>query len=147
MNDILVRGNLMERRNQMEQGKHSSLAQRVQDLVHAGDGRPAEAAYFVEFLVVGGDLSVSRLLWDDHQRARIRRGRAGSGLPRGTGSGWRQLPWWGREVTGALPSGTEISKGIREQEPKYVLGLEKTSEKLQRTSPSFSIAKRVQPGP
>ena len=26
----------------------------------------------------------------------------------------------GPEVTGALPSGTEISKGIREQDPKYV---------------------------
>ena len=27
---------------------------------------------------------------------------------------------WGQEVTGALPSGTEISKGIKEQEPKSV---------------------------
>ena len=34
---------------------------------------------------------------------------------------------WGREVTGALPFGTEISKGIREQEPKSVLDLEQTS--------------------
>ena len=50
-------------------------------------------------------------------------------------------------MTGALPSGTEITKGIREQEPKSVLDLEKTSAKLQRTSPSCSIAKGVQPGP
>ena len=35
-NGILVHSNLMERRNQVEQRKHSSLAQRVQDLVHAG---------------------------------------------------------------------------------------------------------------
>ena len=31
----------------------------------------------------------------------------------------------GREVTGALPSGTEISKGVREKEPKSVWELEK----------------------
>ena len=37
---------------------------------------------------------------------------------------------WGRGVTGALPSGTELSKGIREQEPKSVLDLEKTVSKI-----------------
>ena len=31
---------------------------------------------------------------------------------------------WGREVTGALPSGREISKGIREQDPKSVFKVE-----------------------
>ena len=36
---------------------------------------------------------------------------------------------WGREVTGMLPSGTEISKGIKEQDPKSVLEVENTSEK------------------
>ena len=46
-----------------------------------------------------------------------------------TSSAKTGLILWGREVTGALPSGTEISKGIREQEPKSVLDLEKTSAK------------------
>ena len=70
-----MRGKLMGRRNQIDQGKHPSLAQRVQDLVHAGNVQLAEATYLVEFLVVGGDPNASRLLWDYHQRARIRRGR------------------------------------------------------------------------
>ena len=74
-NGIIVRGNMMERRNQVEQGKHSFLAQRVQDLVHAGEGQLAEAAELVEFLVADSDPNTSRLLQDDHQRARIRRGR------------------------------------------------------------------------
>ena len=52
----------------------------------------------------------------------------------------------GREVAGALPSGTEISNGIREQEPKSVLELEKTSGHSQRTSPSSSIAAGVHSG-
>ena len=34
----------MEPRNQVEQEKRPSLAQRVQDLVHARDGQLAEAA-------------------------------------------------------------------------------------------------------
>ena len=51
------------------------------------------------------------------------------------------LIWWGREVTGALPSGTEPSKGIREKEQKSVLDLEKTPTKSQRSSPSCSVAR------
>ena len=39
---------------------------------------------------------------------------------------------YGREVTGALPGGTEILKGIREQEPKSVFDVEKTSWNSQR---------------
>ena len=54
---------------------------------------------------------------------------------------------WGREVTGALSSRTEISECIREQEPKSVLDLEKTSAKSHRTSPSCSMARGLQPGP
>ena len=65
----------MERRNQVEQGKHPSLAQRVQNLVHARDGQLAEAVDLVELLVVNSDPYASRLLRDGHQRARIRRGR------------------------------------------------------------------------
>ena len=30
---------------------------------------------------------------------------------------------WSREVSGTLPSGTELSKGIKEQEPTSVLDL------------------------
>ena len=52
----------------------------------------------------------------------------------------------GRKVTGSLPSGTEISKGVREQEPKSVLELEKPSGNLQRTSPSSSMAAGVHYG-
>ena len=59
----------MERRNQLEQGKHPSLAQRVQVLVYTGDGQLSEAANLVEFLVVAGDPNASRPLRDDHQRA------------------------------------------------------------------------------
>ena len=35
----------------------------------------------------------------------------------------------GREMTRALPSGTEISKGIKKQDPKYVFEVENTSGK------------------
>ena len=52
----------------------------------------------------------------------------------------------GWEVTGALPSGTEISKGSREQEPTPVLELEKTPGTSQRTSPSSSMAAGVHSG-
>ena len=50
----------MERRNQVEQGKHPSLAQGVQGLVHARDGQLAEAADLVEFLVVDSDPNALR---------------------------------------------------------------------------------------
>ena len=64
----------MEQKNQIEQGKHPFLAQRVQDLVHTGDGKLA-AASLVEFLVVDDSPNASRLRRDDHQQARLRRGR------------------------------------------------------------------------
>ena len=54
---------------------------------------------------------------------------------------------WGREVTGALPSGTEVSKGIQEQGPKSVLDFDITSTKSQRASPSCSLANEVKSGP
>ena len=50
----------------------------------------------------------------------------------------------GPRVTGALPSGTEISKGIREQDPKSVFEVENTSGNSQSTSPSCSMAGWVQ---
>ena len=72
---VLVRGILVERGGQIEERKHSSLPQGVEDLVHARNRQLAEVADLVEFLVVHGDPNPSRLLWDDHQRARVRRGR------------------------------------------------------------------------
>lgn len=42
---------------------------------------------------------------------------------------------YGREVTGALSGGAEILNGIREQEPKSVWDVWKTSENSQMTSP------------
>ena len=65
----------MERRNQVEQGKHASFSRRVQDPVHARDGQLTEAADLVELLVFDGDPNASRLLQDDHPWARIWRGR------------------------------------------------------------------------
>ena len=70
-----MRGDLVERSNQVEQEKHSSLAQRGQNLVHARDGQLAEAADLVEFLVVDRDPSASRFRREDHQPARVPRGR------------------------------------------------------------------------
>ena len=51
---------------------------------------------------------------------------------------------WGREVTGALPSGTDISNGIKEQEPKSFFEVENTSGTSQSTSPSCSMPGGVQ---
>ena len=65
----------MEQRNQVEQGKHLSLAQRIHNLVHARDGQLAETADLVEFLVVDRDPNASVLLRDDRQRDGVRRGR------------------------------------------------------------------------
>ena len=44
-------------------------------MVHARDRQLAEATDLVEFLVIFGDPNASRLLRDDHQRIRVRRGR------------------------------------------------------------------------
>ena len=41
-----------------------------------------------------------------------------------------RLIWSVWEVTGAQPSGTEISKGIREQGPNSVLDLEKNVSRI-----------------
>ena len=104
----------------VEQAKHPSLAQRVQNLVHARDGQLAEAADLVEFLVVDNVRTPPDFF-----------GITTSGLEYGEVECWirRAARYWfkvastslakiglilsGREVTGALPSGTEISKGIR----------------------------------
>ena len=60
--------------------------------------------------------------------------------------GQRGFMRWGRQVTGALPSGTEISKGINSQDSKSVFEVENTSGNSQSTSLSYSMAGGVQPG-
>ena len=54
---------------------------------------------------------------------------------------------WGREVTGALPFGTEISKGLREQDPRPIFEVGNTSGKSQSTSLSCLMVGGSQPGP
>ena len=150
-----MRGNLMKQRNQIEQGKYPSLTQGVQDLVHAGDGELAEGADLVEFLLVDEDPNAPRLIRDDHQRDRIRRGRVlcqacrevlvQGGVnflrqnrvdPLGSGSKMRAA-FPDRNLRRHQGVGTKIRLG----------DLEKTSAKLQRTSPSCSTANGVHPGP
>ena len=53
---------------------------------------------------------------------------------------------WGREVTGALASGTEISKGMKEPHTKSVFEVDNASGNSQSTSPSCYMAGGVQPG-
>ena len=48
-------------------------------------------------------------------------------------------------MTGELPSGTEISNGIKEQDPKSVFEVN-TSGNSQNISPSWSMAEGVHPG-
>ena len=52
---------------------------------------------------------------------------------------------WDRKVTGALPSGIEVSKGIKEQEPKSVFEVENTSGNSQSMPSSCSMAAGVHP--
>ena len=89
----------MEREHQTEEGKHPSLPQEVEDLVHAGDRQLTEAADLVEFLVLHGNLNASRFKV------------ASTSLP------MMGLMRCGRDVTDALPSWTDITKGIKDQAP------------------------------
>ena len=52
---------------------------------------------------------------------------------------------WGLETIGALPLGTEISKGIKEQEPKSVFEVENTQGNSKSTSPGCSSGRYVSP--
>ena len=146
-------GYLVKPRHKVKKGENTPLAQRVQDLIHARDGQLAKSANVVELLVVDSDPSTARCFRDDHQGARVWRSRVldqtGSQvLIEGGVHLFSQIGLMrcGREVTGALPPGTEISKGIREQEPKSVLELEKTTGNSQRSSPSSSMAAGVYSG-
>ena len=53
---------------------------------------------------------------------------------------------WRRQVTGALASGTDIMKGIKDQELKSVFDGENTSANSQSTSLSRSMAEGVHLG-
>ena len=144
----------MERSNQVEQEKHWSLAQRGQNLVHARDGQLAEAADLVEFLVVDRDPSASRFRRDDHQPARVRRGRV-------LGQTCRQVlvqggvDFLGQNLVDPMGPGSDGRAAFRDRifekhqgtRTKIRLGFGKMSAKSQRTSPSCSIARGLQPGP
>ena len=120
-NGILVRGNRMERKNQVERGKHPSLAQRVQDLVHARDGQLAEAVELVDFTVVDGDppppdffeMTTGDLEFGEVE-CRIRLAVGYWFMVASTSLAKMGFIRWDRAVTAALPSENEISKGIRE---------------------------------
>ena len=106
----------------------------------------------IELLIVQCGPHAPGILRDHHQRARICGSRmldqpSREVLVKGRVHFFGQIEFmrWGREVTGALPSGTEISEGIKEQDPKSVFEVENTSGNSQRTSPSCSIAGGVQP--
>ena len=72
---ILMRLQLMERGNQVKQGKPPFSAQGLYDFVHAGNCQLTELADLVELLEVHRDPHAAGRLRDDHQRARIWRSR------------------------------------------------------------------------
>ena len=53
---------------------------------------------------------------------------------------------WGREVTGAPPSGSETSKAIRKQKPKFALDLEKKKKNHRERRASGLMVTGIQPG-
>ena len=68
---ILMRLQLMERGNQVKQGKPPFSAQGLYDFVHAGNCQLTELADLVELLEVHRDPHAAGRLRDDHQRARM----------------------------------------------------------------------------
>ena len=140
----------MKRTNHVEQRKHPSLARRVQNLVHARDGQLTEAADLAEFLVVDSYSNASRLVRNDHQRARIWKGRVlNSACPQLVIEGGVDLldrSWvdpmglWSDGRAIFLDRNLDKHQGVRTQNRH---GLEKTSAKSQRTSPSRFIANGV----
>ena len=81
---------------------------------------------------------VANCFLDDLKRARARRSRlldqTGSEILIESGVhlfvAKIRLMQWGREVTCAVPTGTEILKGIREQQPKIRFGSVKKVQKF-----------------
>ena len=117
------------------------------------DGQLVEGADLFQFLVVNGDPNASRLLWDGHQRARIRGGRVldqacREVLVQGGAN------FIGQDRVDPMRPESDRRATFRERNlerhqgagPKSV-DFEKSSAKTQRTSPSCSIANEVQSGP
>ena len=55
-----LRGNLVERGDQIGEGKHPPLPRGAEDLIHARNRQLAEAADLAEFLAVHGDPRASK---------------------------------------------------------------------------------------
>ena len=98
-------------------------------------------ADLVELPVVHRDPHAPGRFWDDHQQARICRSRvlespAARYWLRVTSTTLAKVGFmrWGREVTGELPSGTEISKGIKDQDPKSVVDVENMGKFAEHTT-------------
>ena len=66
---VVMRGCLVERGDQIEEGKHPPPPQGIEGLAHVGNKQLAGAVDLLEFLVVHGDPNDSRLLRDDYQWA------------------------------------------------------------------------------
>ena len=152
-NCIFARGKLMEGRNQVEQGKHISLAQRVQDLVHARDGQVAEATDEVEVLVVDGDPNAFRLLRNDHQRAPIQRSRVLDKACRevlvqgGVNSlGQRRVDPVRPESDRCATFRDRNLERHKGQEPKSVLDLEKRQQYRREHRPAVRLLMESSPG-
>ena len=140
-----MRGNLMECRNQVEQGKHLSLAQRLQDLVHAGDRQLAEAADLIGTRPNFFGMTTSGLECGEVERwarpaARYWLRVASTSLAK------IGLISWGREVAATLPSGTEISKGIREQNQSPPWTWRKRQQNRRERRPAVRLLVGSRPG-
>ena len=126
----------------IKEGKHPSIPQGVEDLVYARNRQLAEAADLVEFLVVDGDSNASKLygmitsgLEYREVECWIRAAARYWSKVDSTSLGMMGLMRCGRDVTGALPSRTGITKGINEQGPKADLDFEKRPE-IRREHPT-----------
>lgn len=63
-----VHNELRKTREDVENGTHRATTQRVETLVHAGNGALPNLRDRAEFLVVGGDANAIGLLREAHER-------------------------------------------------------------------------------
>ena len=68
---VLVDGDLVERRHEVEQGEDAAFSYAVEDLVDAGDGQLAQGADGVKLFVVGGYSNVGVFLGNGDHRAGV----------------------------------------------------------------------------
>ena len=142
---VFVDRDLMQRRDQIEEGENSSATQLVEDFVDSGYGELSKNMLMFNFLW----LIVSRippqffgmmttgLAYGEVEccmRPTARYSSKNVSICLATRGFTR-----GREVTGVLSGGTEIWNGRREHEPKSVSDLKNTSENSMRVSPSWVI--------